>query len=442
MKDLATASRAELIGLITSLVARVEELEGRVQELEAENLRLRRGGGKQGGLSIKPSRLPRERKERRGRGRAYVRRRERPDEVRYHAAERCPECGRKLAGGCEHRRRQTIEVEWRLRVVDHVIVARWCGVCGKRVLPRVGAGEFGVQGKRRLGASVQGLVVALHIAYRVPVRMIRRLLRELVGLEISEGEVVGLLEGAKRAGQQCLQQLLEAVRGSPAVCADETGWREDGRNGYLWGFFTPTVRWFEYRESRGGQVPQEVLGEQFAGTVTCDFYSGYHRLGVLQRCWVHLLRDAQELAQLHADRPEVGAWVEALRALYQQAKAFSHPSERVRHRQRRHCERLAAQLARPYVGDPDAPQRTLAQRIMKHRQELFVFVSDPRVPGDNNLAERSLRPAVVARKISGGTRSAKGSQTKLGLMSLVATWQAQGKPLLASLRQLLCPDPA
>jgi hypothetical protein len=248
-------------------------------------------------------------------------------------------------GGCEHRRRQSIEVELRLRVVDHVILARWCGVCQKRVLPRLQPSALGVQGKRRFGASVQGLVAALHIAYRVPVRMIRRLLRELVGLQVSEGEVVALLDGAKRAGQASLQQLLEAVRGSPAVCADETGWRQDGDNGYLWGFFTPRLRWFEYRDTRAGQVPQEVLGEEFGGTVTCDFYSGYNRLGVLQRCWVHLLRDAQELAQINADRPQVAAWVQALSDLYQQAKAFSlasgelAPTERVRQKQRRRFER-------------------------------------------------------------------------------------------------------
>jgi len=444
VENLGSASREELIGIIASLLVRVEELEGEVEQLREEVRRLRRGaGGSQGELSIKPSRPPRERKERKPRGQAFVRRREAPDEVRYHAAERCPDCGRKLQGGHEHRRRQSIEVEWRLRVVDHVILARWCGVCGKRVLPRLQGSDLGVQGKRRFGASVQALVAALHIAYRVPIGMIRRMLRELVGLQLSEGEVVALLDGAKRAGQACLQQLLEAVRGSPAVCADETGWRQDGENGYLWGFFTPTLRWFEYRESRGGQVPVEVLGEQFGGIVTCDFYSGYHRLGVLQRCWVHLLRDAKELAQLNADRPEVGVWVEALAALYQQAKAFSHPAERVRQKQRRYFERLALQLARPSVSDPDAPQRTLAQRIMKHRHELFVFVSNPQVAPDNNLAERSLRPAVVARKISGGTRSAKGSQTKMGLMSLVGTWTAQGKPLLEGFTHtLLSPSPA
>jgi len=443
VENLRTASREELLGLIAQLQAQVELLQARVAELEEEVRRLRRGGGSQGELSIKPSRPPREKKERKPRGQAYVRHREVPDEVRYHAAERCPDCGRKLQGGCEHRRRQSIEVMLQLRVIDHVIVARWCGVCQRRVLPRLEPGEFGVQGKRRFGASVQGLVTALHIAYRVPIRMIRRLLRELVGLQISEGEVVALLDGAKRAGQAYLQQLLEAVRGSPAVCADETGWRQDGENGYLWGFFTPTLRWFEYRDTRAGQVPVEVLGEQFGGIVTCDFYSGYHRLGQLQRCWVHLLRDAKELAEINADRPEVAAWVEALAALYQQAKAFSHPQARVRQKQRRHCERLAAHLAQPYASDPEALQATLAQRIMKHRHELFVFVSNPQVAPDNNLAERSLRPAVIARKISGGTRSPKGSQTKMGLMSLVGTWTAQGKPLLDTFHQLLLsPSPA
>ena len=302
MENLQSATRDELIEIVLrqqvdmalllerveSLQARVTELEGEAEQLREEVRRLRRGGGSQGELSIKPSRPPREKKERKPRGQAYVRRREAPDEVRYHAPERCPDCGRKLVGGCEHRRRQSIEVELRLRVVDHVILARWCGVCRKRVLPRLQPSALGVQGKRRFGASVQGLVAALHIAYRVPVRMIRRLLRELVGLQVSEGEVVALLDGAKRAGQASLQQLLEAVRGSPAVCADETGWRQDGDNGYLWGFFTPTVRWFEYRDTRAGQVPVEVLGEEFGGTVTCDFYSGYNRLGVLQRCWVHL----------------------------------------------------------------------------------------------------------------------------------------------------------
>ena len=73
---------------------------------------------------------------------------------------------------------------------------------------------------------------------------------------------------------------------------DETGWREDGRNGYLWSFNTPKVRDFIYRSSRSGQVVEEVLGEEFEGVLVSDFYGAYNVYqGPHQRCWTHLLRD-------------------------------------------------------------------------------------------------------------------------------------------------------
>src|SRR5260221_2040530 len=68
---------------------------------------------------------------------------------------------------------------------------------------------------------------------------------------------------------------------------------------------------------------------------------------------------------------------------------------------------------------------TLCERVERFLPELFVFVAIPGVPAHNNLAERSVRPLVVARKISGGTRSPKGSQTRMGLASLFGTWMAQ-----------------
>lgn len=438
--ELEKASREELIAIIETLAARVAELEEEVR-------RLRQGQGGGSSLALKPSKPPQQKPPRKHRAQAFVRRREPPDEVRYHALDCCPKCGRKLQGGWEHNRRQTIQIALApARVIDHVIVARRCGVCRKRWVPKLDERELGVQGKRRFGVSVQALVATLHVAGRIPMKMIRRLLRELFGLQISAEEVVELLDGVAAAGRAQWQQLLEQVRGSPSVCGDETGWREDGENGYLWTFATPTVRYYVYRKSRAGAVPKEVLGEEFGGVVTCDFYSGYNQLGVLQRCWFHLLQDAKELAELNADRPAVVAWVEALRALYREAKAWTEANRelpanaRTRHKQRRYFERKALLLGRPYAKDANAPQRLLAQRLRKYRPELFVFISDPAVPATNNLAERSLRPAVVARKISGGTRSPKGSESKMALMSHFGTWQVQGKPLLLTCQELLLPS--
>lgn len=273
----------------------------------------------------------------------------------------------------------------------------------------------------------------LNIAGRLPIRSLRRILQETCGLQLSNGAVVHLADGVSAAAEPTVKALLVEVRASPSVCADETGWREDGVNGYLWTFATPRVRYFVRDASRAGRVPVAVLGENFVGTVTGDFYAAYNKLGaVLQRCWPHLLGDAKDLAEINADRPEVMAWEQALKALYQEVD-----DPRKRTKARRYFETKTRKLAQPYANDPAAPQRTLAQRILKHLHELFVFVADPQVPGDNNLAERSLRPAVIARKISGGTRSPKGSQTKMKLMSLFGTWQAQGKPLFAACQQLL-----
>ena len=128
---------------------------------------------------------------------------------------------------------------------------------------------------------MQSLVATLHIGYRMPQRRIGEFLRETCGLHIGNGEVVKLLDGIKEAGKSELACLKARVQSAPSVCADETGWRENGDNGYLWGFFTEKDRYFEYRKSRAGAVPEEILGENFSGVVTCDFYAGYNHVGVL-----------------------------------------------------------------------------------------------------------------------------------------------------------------
>ena len=68
----------------------------------------------------------------------------------------------------------------------------------------------------------------------------------------------------------------------------------------------------------------------------------------------------------------------------------------------------------------------LCQQVERFLPELFTFAAEPRAPADNNAAERSLRPTVVSRKISGGTRPEQGSETKSVLASLSGTWRLRG----------------
>ena len=85
----------------------------------------------------------------------------------------------------------------------------------------------------------------------------------------------------------------------------------------------------------------------------------------------------------------------------------------------------------------DAPIRVLCQRVERFLPELFTFVADPRVSADNNAAEHSLRPPVVSRKISGGTRSEQGSETKSIMASLFGTWRLQGRNPYHALNSIL-----
>jgi len=131
---------------------------------------------------------------------------------------------------------------------------------------------------------------------------------------------VGLLQLAARKAGPTYQQLRATARASPVVHADETGWREDGIPGYVWTCSTPQTCYHHYDSSRAKQVPDAILGEDFAATLVTDFYGVYdHYLRPKQRCWSHLVRDTRALEREHPDDLVLGAWVTGIRTIYKAA---------------------------------------------------------------------------------------------------------------------------
>ncbi len=313
-----------------------------------------------------------------------------------------------------------------------MLIARRCGVCGKVHIPKLGTAE-GVIGKCRVGPRLMSLIATLAIAKRMPQRAIQKLLEGLYGVHISLGEITEILHKVAGFAKQTVQWILQAIRGSPHAHGDETGWREDGINGYLWSLSTPELRYFHFDRSRAGAVAKGLLGMCFGGVLVCDFYGGYNFYdGPIQRCWVHLLRDLKKLLEAHPDNENVREWVEMIRSIYKVAKKIARRGfiEPLRVKFRQQLEAKLLCLAQPYVKNESAPQRVLAERIEKHLGELFTFVQYPGCPSGNNAAERAIRPAVIARKISGGTRSEDGSLTRTTLMSVFGTWTLQCRDLL------------
>src|SRR5262249_59971123 len=139
----------------------------------------------------------------------------------------------------------------------------------------------------------------LRLVGRWPYGQIQWSLATVHGLRLSQGALVGAVRTVARQGAAQAAQIREQVRASPVVHADETGWRENGRNGYVWTFSTPTEQVF-VRRRRTKEVVDAVLGAAFSGVLVSDFYAAYHHYpGLKQRCWAHLLREIHDLKGLY-----------------------------------------------------------------------------------------------------------------------------------------------
>jgi hypothetical protein len=463
--DLFRASREELITLVLHQREQIAELEQRLARQEAELASQRaamtrlteRVGVLLAALEptdrddptprptsmpgLKPASLrrspppPRTRKRR---TQGYGRRRLRPTARQVHALAHCPHCRTALRGGTRKRTREVIEiVPAPVVVTEHVYLERCCPRCGGRWLP--GPELAGVVvGQGRLGVGLLSLIATLREELRLPIAGIQWYLRAMHALSLSVGAIVGALHTVAKRAEATVAGIRDAIRASPVLHVDETGWRESGHNGYVWTFSTATERLF-VRGGRERAVLAREVGDAYAGVLISDFYAAYTTYdGRHQYCWAHLLRDVEELGREHRGDAGVVGWADGVHALYQGATAApSALDPAARRRARQEHETALGTLCAPYLGLAAAPQRVLCERITKHLHALFIFVEDPTVRPTNNAAERSLRHLVTARKISGGTRSPAGSATKMALASLFGTWRLQGLDPLLQCRALL-----
>jgi transposase len=373
---------------------------------------------------------------RRKRANAFVRHRAKATREIPLACDNCPDCARRLTDGTESSRRQIIDMpEIKVEITDYITMSRYCGVCRKSYRPSVDLKGIAL-GKSCFSLRVHAFVAYLRQECRLPIRQISALLTGICHVKVSIGEIVRMLHTVASFGKDTYDELGAEARKSAHIHGDETGWRENGQNGYMWSFSNPTICYFLYPKTRAGHVVTDVLGDDYKGVLVSDFYAGYNtHFGLHQRCWVHLLRAVHELYRKFP-MPGVLAWAKRLRDIYDRAKAFSDPSSRKRARARVGFQKELNALVTPFARTL-LPQSTLCKRLIQYESEMFTFVEYPFVPSENNPAERSIRPRVIARKISGGTRAENGSDTMVILSSLFATWKLRGLDTLQTCCHLL-----
>jgi hypothetical protein len=254
-----------------------------------------------------------------------ARRRETPTQTIQHKLEQCPTC--RLPSATP----STCLAASGDRVAASPAGGGHRAPAIQELVPRCGKWHYAsvdlstaVIGQSRIGVRIVSLIAYLRTCLRLPVRLIREYLLTVHNLMLSTGQITDLLHRVAEAEpvQEATHQICQRVRHSPIVHGDETVWREEGQNGYVWSFSTPEgERYFQYDKSRAGAVAKRILGSDYKGTLVSDFYAAYNDFpGEHQRCWAHLLRDLHALKEMHKENGEVLEWTAELRKLYDQAQ--------------------------------------------------------------------------------------------------------------------------
>lgn len=341
----------------------------------------------------------------------------------------CPDCGTPLENRGVKRRgvldAQPLKSEKQLLLLD----VKRCPKCRRTFR----AQPPGVLPKSLFSNRLLSIVAVEHYVHGLTLGHLQR------QLGIGCGALINALHTLAKRVEPAIPRLIREYRAAFVKHADETGWRRDGRSGYAWLFCTPLLSLFRFRPTRSAQVAHEVLGpRRLPGTLVVDRYSGYNQAPCpLQYCYAHLSRDIEDLRKDFPNDPQVASFVET--ALPQLAAAMS-----LRHLtlSKAQFQQQAATLRAAIEQTMDAPaSHPGVQRIQDLFREkshrLYRWALDPRIPAENNRAERELRPLVIARKLSFGSQSDAGAATREVLMSLLLTLQKRTSDPVAALTAAL-----
>ena len=294
-----------------------------------------------------------------------------------------------------------------------------------------------------LGARAQAIAIELNKKHGLTVRKTCRILQDLFGLQLSPGALIKTAHRLAKRLQPRYEELALQLRRSPVVHADETSWWVGGPGWWLWVFCSAAITFYLVIKSRGRAVINAILDEPvidlpstivpaedcprllpkpFPGVLVSDCLPIYDDSTPHQhKCYSHHLDALKKAIQQHPQQGE--GFLLQVRALLQAAlllkksqpnlSAADYPQQ---------CNGLEASadqlLASPRV---EPHEEKVRQRLLKQRDHLFTFLYHQEVDATNNLAERQLRPAVIARKLSCGNKTPAGALTWQVLASLAAT---------------------
>lgn len=423
--QVAEAARARL-------ERRVEALTAEIDRLKAELEEARRAAKRQAAPFARRRRAERPRKPGRKRGHPPANR-PAPDQVDEELdvpLTACPGCGGPVEDVIDLAPQTVVDPppEFRLHVRRFHTQSGWCRRCRRRVRSRhaeqtsTAVGAAGVQ----IGPRTLALAVDLKHRVGVTFRKVTGIFHLFFGLRVCAATLVRAERRITGRCEPTYRGLIDEARRAEVVHADETGWyiASAPKRAWLWVFAVPEPRitLFAIRLSRGGDVAQEILGADFAGTLGVDGWAGYLKLACRKgQCAGHLLRRCDEL--LEVQKRGAARFPLAVQRLLRDGIGLKHLAADLAAPDYAACaDQVRAEMQALLGGDIREPaNRRLARHLRNHHDELFTFLDVPLLAPTNNLAEQEIRPAVVIRKISAGNRTDPGAHVHEVLASLSRT---------------------
>lgn len=284
--------------------------------------------------------------------------------------------------------------------------------------------------------TIQSLVNYYKFKARLPHNLVVDVMNNIHGVPMTAPTSLEITRRASDKLEPFYNELEEEIKQAEVVNGDETSHSVMGVNHWIWVFCNALISLFKFKKERGGEIVEEILGDDFEGGLVSDGWATYKvysaKKGVRhQRCWDHLKREVEfECEEKH---PDLLKW--CIDIFFMVKKGKEYKQEKRRHMMYEKCKAELAMLITHMKAHKNL--RKLAAKIENGGDKWFTCILHPELPMDNNEAERSLRPFVLIRKIIGCLRSNIGMRNYEIMMSLISTWQKQGKNVFYTLQATL-----